>query len=145
MVGAFIANKKWRELGWEEENNTEKNLKKMWIILSPVIFGLVGTEVQLNKLDGQTVGLGLAVLFGTVAIRSLAAFLAMWNREFNWREMLFLAIAWIPKATVQAALGEPVFLWINFVGFPIGSKLYEDYVLFFRYCTNDLCRLPLGI
>ena len=145
VVGAFIANKKWRELGWEEENNTEKNLKKMWIILSPVIFGLVGTEVQLNKLDGQTVGLGLAVLFGTVAIRSLAAFLAMWNREFNWREMLFLAIAWIPKATVQAALGEPVFLLINFVGFPIGSKLYEDYVLFFRYCTNDLCRLPLGI
>jgi NhaP-type Na+/H+ or K+/H+ antiporter len=115
VVGAFIANKKWRELGWEEENNTEKNLKKMWIILSPVIFGLVGTEVQLDKLDGQTVGLGLAVLFGTVLIRSVAAFLAMWNKEFNFKEMLFLAISWIPKATVQAALGKHYILFPIFV------------------------------
>jgi NhaP-type Na+/H+ or K+/H+ antiporter len=106
VVGAYIANKKWRALGWEEHHSTEKNIKKMWIILSPVIFGLVGTEVQLDKLSGTTVGLGLAVLAGTVVVRTVVAYFSMWSEKFTWKEMLFLALSWIPKATVQAALGE---------------------------------------
>ena len=106
VVGAYLANKKWRELGWEEHNDTEKNLKKMWIVLSPVIFGLVGTEVQIDKLNGHTVALGFAVLIITVVVRTIAAYFSMWTRKFNWKEMLFLALAWVSKATVQAAIGE---------------------------------------
>ena len=106
VVGAYLANKKWRELGWEEHNDTEKNLKKMWIVLSPVIFGLVGTEVQIDKLNGHTVALGFAVLIITVVVRTIAAYFSMWTRKFNWKEMLFMALAWVSKATVQAAIGE---------------------------------------
>jgi NhaP-type Na+/H+ or K+/H+ antiporter len=120
VVGAYIANKKWRELGWEEHNDTEKNIKKMWIVLSPVIFGLVGTEVQIDKLNGTTVGLGFAVLVITVVIRTITAFFSMWSTKFTWKEMLFLALSWVPKATVQAALGKIIF--INSVENSINKK-----------------------
>ena len=115
VVGSYIANKRWRAKGWEEHHSTEKNIKKMWIILSPVIFGLVGTEVQIDKLSGRSVGLGLAVLFGTVFMRTVVAYFSMWSSKFNWKEMLFLALSWVPKATVQAALGKHVvrFLYFN--------------------------------
>jgi NhaP-type Na+/H+ or K+/H+ antiporter len=109
VVGAFLCRKHWCEQGWDEHNAVEKTVKKMWIILGPVIFGLVGSEVQADKLDGLTVALGLAVLVGAVIIRMFITYFAVWCSNFTWKERLFFAVAWMPKATVQAALG-PIFL-----------------------------------
>ena len=36
-------------------------------------------------------------------------YFAVYCSNFTWKERLFLAVAWMPKATVQAALG-PIFL-----------------------------------
>ena len=41
----------------------------MWIILEPVIFALIGTEIQINKIDPTTIGFGTVVLVGALLIR----------------------------------------------------------------------------
>ena len=44
---------------------------QMWIILEPVIFALIGTEIQINKIDPATIGYGTVVLVGALLIRFL--------------------------------------------------------------------------
>jgi hypothetical protein len=39
-----------------------------------------------------------------VALRVISTFLVMYDRRYTWRERLFYAFAWTPKATVQASL-----------------------------------------
>jgi hypothetical protein len=39
-----------------------------------------------------------------VALRIIVTFFAMYDRGYTWRERLFFAVAWTPKATVQASL-----------------------------------------
>ena len=41
----------------------------MWIILEPVIFALIGTEIQIDKIDPSTIGYGTIVLVGALLIR----------------------------------------------------------------------------
>ena len=41
----------------------------MWIILEPVIFALIGTEIQIDKIDPSTIGFGTIVLVGALLIR----------------------------------------------------------------------------
>ena len=51
-------------------------------------------------------GLGLAVLGVGLVIRSLVAFLAVFGAGLNMKEKFFIPLAWLPKATVQAAIGS---------------------------------------
>ena len=46
----------------------------MWIILEPVIFALIGTEIQINKIDPTTIGYGTVVLVGALLIRTFLWF-----------------------------------------------------------------------
>ena len=39
-----------------------------------------------------------------MALRTLVTYGVMMGFGYNWREKLFYALAWTPKATVQAAL-----------------------------------------
>ena len=99
----------WRKEGWGDHNPVMKTFKRMWIILEPVIFALIGTEIQVDKIDPAKVGLGIVVLLGALAIRMVGTFFAVTCGNLNTREKIFMAFAWMPKATVQAALG-PIFL-----------------------------------
>ena len=48
---------------------------------------------------------GFAVIFFGVGARWLATFLCTCEKKYTYKERAFMAFAWIPKATVQAALG----------------------------------------
>ena len=37
--------------------------------MEPVIFALIGTEIQINKIDPSTIGFGTVVLVGALLIR----------------------------------------------------------------------------
>jgi len=79
----------------------------MWMVFQPILFGLTGALVDVELFDGETVGLGLAVLAIAITGRLLVALsIAPLGLGFNLKEKLFVAIAWIPKGTVQAALGS---------------------------------------
>ena len=45
------------------------------------------------------------MIFGALAFRFVGVFLCMTGTKLNMRERLFCMIAYMPKATVQAAIG----------------------------------------
>ena len=107
---ALVASMQWRKEGWGEHNPVSEVFNKMWIILEPVIFALIGTEIQVNKIDPQTLGLGTAMLLGALVIRMIGTFLAVSFGNLNTKEKIFMAFAWMPKATVQGMHRHFVFL-----------------------------------
>jgi len=109
IIMAFVAGMQWRKEGWGDHNPVTKVFTKMWIILEPLIFGLIGTEIQIDKIEPETLGWGILVLVTALLFRMFGTFLAVSCGNLNAKEKIFLAFAWMPKATVQAALG-PIFL-----------------------------------
>lgn len=80
-------------------------LNLLWLRLAqPLLFALVGAAVDLSRLSGDVVGRGLLVLGVGLAARGGVAFLAAGGGHLGFFERVFVAVAWMPKATVQAAL-----------------------------------------
>eukprot|EP00092_Neocalanus_flemingeri_P055621 GFUD01065785.1.p1 GENE.GFUD01065785.1~~GFUD01065785.1.p1 ORF type:complete len:608 (-),score=155.10 GFUD01065785.1:73-1896(-) len=109
IIMAFVAGMQWRKEGWGDHNPVTKFFTKMWIILEPLIFGLIGTEIQIDKIEPETLGWGILVLVTALLFRMVGIFFAVSCGNLNAKEKIFLAFAWMPKATDQAALG-PIFL-----------------------------------
>ncbi|XP_027454326.1 sodium/hydrogen exchanger 9B2 isoform X3 [Zalophus californianus] len=84
----------------------EKIIAGAWYIFQPLLFGLIGAEVSIASLRPETVGLCVAILGIAVLIRILATFLMVCFAGFNIKEKIFISFAWLPKATVQAAIGS---------------------------------------
>jgi len=109
IIMAFVAGMEWRKEGWGDHNPVTKTFKRMWIILEPVIFALIGTEIQVDKINPNTLGLSIVVLLIALVVRMVGTYFAVCGGDLTVREKIFMAFAWLPKATVQAALG-PIFL-----------------------------------
>ncbi|KAM3174039.1 hypothetical protein ACTXT7_011359 [Hymenolepis weldensis] len=76
-----------------------------WWFLQPLLFCLIGADIPFEKLKGPVILRGIASLAIALCFRLLASFLSVLPSKMNMKERLFVAIAWIPKATVQAAIG----------------------------------------
>ncbi|KAM6156490.1 LOW QUALITY PROTEIN: sodium/hydrogen exchanger 9B2-like [Erethizon dorsatum] len=101
LVTAFLAG-----LGWsDEKGEVGKIIAIAWDIFQPLLFGLIGAEVSVVSLRPDTVGFCVATL-GTAVLIILTTFLMVCFAGFNIKEKLFISFAWLPKATVQAAVGS---------------------------------------
>jgi len=69
---------------------------------------MIGTQIEIKELDLHVVGYGAVVMLISLIVRIATTFFAVMTPKFTWRDRLFLALSWIPKATVQAALGPLV-------------------------------------
>lgn len=106
LTVAFVAALGWRkERSDEDKDPVEEVMSVLWMIFQPLLFGLIGAAVRLDALSGETVGLGIAVLGIGLVIRIVVAYLAVFGTNLNLKERLFVPLAWLPKATVQAAIG----------------------------------------
>uniref|UniRef100_U3HZH5 Solute carrier family 9 member B2 n=1 Tax=Anas platyrhynchos platyrhynchos TaxID=8840 RepID=U3HZH5_ANAPP len=102
LVLAFVAG-----VGWsDEKREVEKIVAVAWNIFQPFLFGLIGAEVSVTSLRPETVGLCVATLSIALVVRIIATFLMVCFAGFNFKEKVFISLAWIPKATVQAAIGS---------------------------------------
>ena len=77
---------------------------KLWVFAEILLFVLVGAEVSLESAADIWLPV-LGVIFGALAFRFVGVFLCMIGTKLNMRERLFCMIAYMPKATVQAAIG----------------------------------------
>ena len=105
LVMAFIVGLGWRRQGWADSNPVTDVLADLWTVLQPLLFSLIGAEVDLAKLDLEVLGLAVAVLFIGLLVRLVISQLAVLGGDLNLRERIFVSLAWLPKATVQAAIG----------------------------------------
>ncbi len=81
-----------------------QKLKRVWTFAELLLFVLVGAQVNLQV--AWHAGLaGLAVITLGLVFRSVGTYLSVLKAGLDWREKLFCVISYIPKATVQAAIG----------------------------------------
>ncbi|XP_063166381.1 sodium/hydrogen exchanger 9B2 [Candoia aspera] len=102
IVLAFLAGLAWSD----EKKEVEKIIKVAWEIFQPFLFGLIGAEIAVASLDPQTVGFCIATLAVGLVARITATFVLVCFAGFKLKEKIFISLAWIPKATVQAAIGS---------------------------------------
>ena len=78
---------------------------KLWIAAEVILFVLVGAAVDIR----YTLEAGLPailMIFIALAIRAVGVSLCLIGTKLNKKERLFCVIAYMPKATVQAAIGS---------------------------------------
>ena len=78
---------------------------KIWVLSEILLFVYIGTELRMGDLDANLIGLGLLLLAIGLAARSLGVSVALMGSDLSPKERLFCVIAYLPKATVQAAIG----------------------------------------
>lgn len=80
-------------------------LSKVWVLFELILFVLVGSLVNLTL--AFTGGLiGVFIIFIGLSSRMIGVHLALLKSEYFMKERIFIMISFIPKATVQAALGS---------------------------------------
>jgi NhaP-type Na+/H+ or K+/H+ antiporter len=88
----------------EVATNLSLALNKLWVPAKIFLFVLIGAAVKVQvALHAGWLGI-LLIFFGLIA-RSIGVLISTANSYLNFKERVFCVIAYIPKATVQAAIG----------------------------------------
>lgn len=118
--------------GFISKRLSEK-FSKLWLAAEVLLFVLVGAAVDIR----YTLGAGITavgMILVALIFRSAGVYLCLIRTPLNWKERLFCVIAYLPKATVQAAIGSvPLAL-----GLPCGKMVLSVAVL------SILITAPLG-
>ena len=114
---------KIKSIAFVSKRLSEK-LGKLWIAAEVLLFVLVGAAVDIR----YTLNAGIAaVLMILIALlfRSIGVAICLFGTSMTWKERIFCMIAYLPKATVQAAIGSVPFA----IGLPCGQIVLSVAVL----------------
>ena len=108
----------------EVVNRLKDKYGKLWLAAEVLLFVLVGAAVDIRYT--LLAGLGaVAMIFVGLAFRSVGVFLCLLGTNLNKKERLYAVFAYLPKATVQAAIGAvPLSM-----GLPCGNIILSVAVL----------------
>lgn len=100
----------------DEEMKLDKSLNEteiatlfsqLWsFVCLPLLFFLIGNEIEFNKISLNFVGISTGLIVVALVFRLVGTYFSVSFNKFSVREKLFLCLMWIPKATVQAAVGS---------------------------------------
>ena len=77
---------------------------KLWVGAEVFLFVLVGASVQIESAKAAGVK-SIVLIFAVLLFRMIGVYLCVLGTKLNAKERLFCMLAYIPKATVQAAIG----------------------------------------
>lgn len=77
---------------------------KIWIFAELLLFTLVGASVDISLLVNNAF-LGILLIILALVFRMIGVLLSAIKTNLNAKEKVFLSISFMPKATVQAAIG----------------------------------------
>lgn len=99
-------------------NRLGEKFGKVWLGAEVMLFVLVGSAVDIRY--SLKAGLpALLMIFIALIIRSIGVILATYKTNLSFKERIFCVISYLPKATVQAAIGSvPLSL-----GLPCGNLI----------------------
>lgn len=78
---------------------------KLWIAAELILFVLVGAAVDIRYVS-ETGLAAILMVFAALIFRAAGVVLCLASTKLSRRERLFCVIAYLPKATVQAAIGS---------------------------------------
>ena len=108
----------------EVVNRLKDKYGKLWLAAEVLLFVLVGAAVDIRYTLSAGIGAVAMILIGLV-FRSVGVFLCLLGTDLNKKERLYAVFAYLPKATVQAAIGAvPLSM-----GLPCGNIILSVAVL----------------
>ena len=110
-----------------------EKFSRLWLPAEILLFVLLGASVDVSYAAKSGIKV-LILIFLALFIRSVGVFICTFKSDFSAKECLFCALAYLPKATVQAAIGSvPLSM-----GLPCGQIVLSVAV------TAILITAPLG-
>ena len=110
-----------------------QKLKKLWIFAELLLFVLVGAQVNIHV--AWNAGLaGLAIITTGLIFRSVGTYVSLLGTPLTFREKIFCIVAYVPKATVQAAIGAV----------PLASGVASGEVILAVAVLSIIITAPLG-
>ena len=100
MVVGFVLLDKYPKVA----NRISEKFNKVWVFAEILLFVLVGAQVDVKVIVHSGL-LGLLVLFIGLVARSIGVYISLIGSNLNLKEKIFCIISFMPKATVQAAMG----------------------------------------
>ena len=104
LVAVMAAGIALRQKAPERAVRLSAKYSKLWAAAEIMLFVLVGAEVDVSSVGGIWLNV-LLLIFGALIFRSAGVFLCLIGTKLRLKERLFCMIAYMPKATVQAAIG----------------------------------------
>lgn len=101
VMGAGVGIQKWRKV---VAQRLSLKFSKLWVAAEVALFVLVGAAVDLRYALSAGVMAILAVL-GALCFRAVGVLVCVSGAHFSGKEKLFCVLGYLPKATVQAAIG----------------------------------------
>lgn len=99
MLGFMIL-----EMAPDLSQRLSMKLNKVWIFAEIMLFVLIGSAVNIKvAIHAGTIGI-LIICIGLIG-RSIGVLISLYGSGLNVKEKLFCIVAYMPKATVQAAIG----------------------------------------
>lgn len=78
---------------------------KIWLCAEVLLFVLVGAAVDIRYMASAGI-MAVILIFGALVFRTIGVWLCLLKTELNTKERVFCVMAYLPKATVQAAIGS---------------------------------------
>lgn len=128
VIGIYLGNK-----DDALKDGLEKGFSNIWVLGQILLFVLIGASVDLTSLRGNLLSGSIIISLGLLA-RSLGVYLSLIGSNLNNREKLFCSLAYIPKATVQAAMG----------GLPLAAGVAGGEVILSISVLSIVITAPLG-
>ena len=110
-----------------------QKLKKLWVLAELLLFVLVGAQVNIHVAWKAGLAGAVVILVGLV-FRSIGTYLSLIGTPLDVKEKLFCVVAYIPKATVQAAIGAV----------PLAAGVASGEVILAVAVLSILLTAPLG-
>ncbi len=114
-------------------NRLSQRFSKLWVPFEVLLFVLVGAGVNLQLVSNSGLIIVLLIIIALLA-RSVGVYVSLIGSIFTKKERIFIAIAYLPKATVQAAIG----------GIPLASGLECGEVVLTVAILSILISAPIG-
>jgi len=92
-------------------------LGKVWVLAEIVLFAMVGAQVDLQVALHAGLAGAAVVALGLIA-RSIGTYACLLGSDLTKAERVFVVVSYLPKATVQAAIGAAPLAAMQAVGLP---------------------------
>lgn len=127
-LGAALGQRKY-----EVAKRLSAKFSKLWVGAEILLFVLVGATVNIGYAAKAGL-LAVLLIFCVLAFRMAGVFLCLVKTPLNRKERIFSAMAYMPKATVQAAIG----------GLPLAMGLACGDIVLTVAVLSILITAPLG-
>ncbi len=106
---------------------------KIWIYAEMILFVLIGSAIDISQIGSYWI-YGLGIILIGIIFRSFGVLVSLIKTNLNSKEKIFCIIAYIPKATVQAAIGA----------IPLSYGFTKGYDILSFAVLSILITAPLG-